>query len=267
MGRNDMCFCGSGRKQKKCHPNIDENSKAAKIIELYEKITRELDEQIYGKVSVKCKKGCNECCKDYFGISEVEFAIIMDYLYGRLGSEKTEEIIKKGISACVDFEKRNPSYFKQLEQNVTGMSGYESMKMDIVNMPEKQDECLFLDEDGGCSIYAVRPIICRTHGVCYFSKDVEHAVCDMIPSYKSNMENMLNIDKYENDIREVGAFRKTGEETLIMRRKYPFFYFIKMYFGAGQSIADYFKLPVTHHILHSSEDMLYDYVCFLNGIK
>lgn len=35
MGRNDLCFCGSGKKQKKCHPNINEDSVAAKIIKLY----------------------------------------------------------------------------------------------------------------------------------------------------------------------------------------------------------------------------------------
>ena len=34
MGRNDLCFCGSGKKQKKCHPNINEDSVAAKIIKL-----------------------------------------------------------------------------------------------------------------------------------------------------------------------------------------------------------------------------------------
>lgn len=22
MGRNDLCFCGSGKKQKKCHPTL-----------------------------------------------------------------------------------------------------------------------------------------------------------------------------------------------------------------------------------------------------
>ncbi|MDR4187636.1 MULTISPECIES: SEC-C metal-binding domain-containing protein [Bacillus] len=26
MGRNELCFCGSGKKQKKCHDDVDPNS-------------------------------------------------------------------------------------------------------------------------------------------------------------------------------------------------------------------------------------------------
>ena len=43
MGRNDLCFCGSGKKQKKCHPNINEDSVAAKIIKLYTQLSKELE--------------------------------------------------------------------------------------------------------------------------------------------------------------------------------------------------------------------------------
>ena len=49
MGRNDLCFCGSGKKQKKCHPNINEDSVAAKIIKLYTQLSKELEENVYGK--------------------------------------------------------------------------------------------------------------------------------------------------------------------------------------------------------------------------
>ena len=42
MGRNDLCFCGSGMKKKKCHVNIDENSIAAEIIKFYKELDDEL---------------------------------------------------------------------------------------------------------------------------------------------------------------------------------------------------------------------------------
>ena len=120
MGRNDLCFCGSGKKQKKCHPNINEDSVAAKTIKLYTQLSKELEENIYGKKNIKCEKGCNACCKDYFAISEVEFAIIMDYLYNNCGIEKTNIIIKKAIALSEKFEKNNPEYYKQLEENIAG---------------------------------------------------------------------------------------------------------------------------------------------------
>lgn len=50
-------------------------------------------------------KGCNACCKDYFAINEVEFAVIMDYLYNNCGIEKTNIIIKK-LLHCLRSLKR-----------------------------------------------------------------------------------------------------------------------------------------------------------------
>lgn len=267
MGRNDLCFCGSGKKQKKCHANINENSVAAKTLRLYNEMSKELEENIYGKKDVICKKGCNNCCKDYFSISEVEFAIIMDHLYSKMGIEKTNEIINKALALVDRFEKNNPEYFRQLEENVTGKDRNYVLRMNIENMPERQEECVFVDADGGCSIYNVRPIICRTHGVCYYSDDVEHKICDEIPSLVNNKENMLNIDKYKMDIVNVGNYRKKGRDFVLYRRKYPIFYFMKIYFGDGRTITDYFKHPVVYNILHSTEDMLYDYICQINGIK
>ncbi|HBL5607905.1 TPA: SEC-C domain-containing protein, partial [Listeria monocytogenes] len=35
MGRNDMCFCGSGIKKKKCHSNYQEGTPIASIIKTY----------------------------------------------------------------------------------------------------------------------------------------------------------------------------------------------------------------------------------------
>ena len=126
---------------------------------------------------------------------------------------------------------------------------------------------LFLDEDGGCGIYNVRPIICRTHGICYYSDDAEHKICDKIPSYMNNKDNMLDIDEYKMEIASVGNYRKNGKGVALFRRKYPIFYFMKIYFENGRTVTDYFKHPVIHNILHGKEEMLYDCICNFNGIK
>lgn len=267
MGRNDLCFCGSGKKQKKCHPNINEDSVAAKTIKLYARLSKQLDENIYGKKNVKCEKGCNACCKDYFAISEVEFAIIMDYLFNNCGVEKTNMIIEKAIALTEKFRKNNPEYYKQLEENISGKAMNYMVRINLENMPEKQEECVFLDEGGGCCIYDARPIICRTHGVCYYSRDSEHKICDKIPDNINNKDNMLNIDDYRMEIANVGNYRKKGNGKVLCRRKYPIFYFMKMYFGNGRTVADYFKHPVIHNILHGNEELLYDCICNFNRMN
>lgn len=267
MGRNDLCFCGSGKKQKKCHPNINENSVAAKTIRLSRDIGKDLENYVYGKVDVKCAKGCDKCCRDYFPISEIEFAIIMDYLYNKLGIEKVNEIIQKGILLAKEFEKHNPEYFKQLEENTTGKSMYEYMRIQYSNMPEEQEKCVFLDNDGSCSVYEVRPLICRNFGVCYYSKEVEHKICDKIPSYLDNKDNMMSIDKYSESITNLNFYRKKDKDSVIYRRQYPIFYFMKLYFGDGRTLTEYFKHPVIYNILHGTEDQLYDAICYVNHIK
>lgn len=77
MGRNDLCFCGSGKKQKKCHPDIHEQSLAAKCLSLYGKI-ESIIKNYYnsGQQTPPCKKGCSDCCYNYFVISNIEFKII-----------------------------------------------------------------------------------------------------------------------------------------------------------------------------------------------
>lgn len=265
MGRNDLCFCGSGKKQKKCHPNIKEDSVAARTMRLYAKLSRDLDENPYGKKNVKCAKGCNECCKDYFTISEVEFAIIMDYLCKNSSDERINMIIRKAIVFADKFKMENPEYYKQLKKNITGKD--EDLKVNLENMPEKQEKCVFIGENGGCSIYNARPLVCRIHGVCYYSDDVEYGICGKIPSFMSNKGNMLNIDKYRTEIEDVACYHKKCKNIVLYRRKYPIFYFMKMYFGNGKTIAEYFKHPVIYNILYSSEGMLYDCICKSHDIK
>ena len=51
MGRNDLCFCGSEKKQKKCHPNINEDSEVIKYKITKDKEGIELKE--FGNTHIK----------------------------------------------------------------------------------------------------------------------------------------------------------------------------------------------------------------------
>ena len=83
----------------------------------------------------------------------------------------------------------------------------------------------------------------------------------------NNKDNMLDIDEYKMEIASVGNYRKNGKGVALFRRKYPIFYFMKIYFKNGRTVTDYFKHPVIHNILHGNEEMLYDCICNFNGIK
>ena len=135
MGRNDLCFCGSGKKQKKCHPNINEDSVAAKIIKLYTQLSKELEENVYGKKNIKCQKGCNACCKDYFAINEVEFAvIIINYIISE------EDLIKNHSFKIINFFHDLLDKQKLLMYNQIGVRG---VLLNCENTDIKDAEIIF----------------------------------------------------------------------------------------------------------------------------
>ena len=73
-----------------------------------------------------CKNGCFSCCRSGLTISWVEASQILDWL------------------------RLHPEVLKKIKNS-------EQMKFD-------QKFCHLLDRQGSCSIYDVRPIICRSHG-------------------------------------------------------------------------------------------------------
>lgn len=269
MGRNDMCFCGSGKKQKKCHPDIFENSIAANIIKFYNELDKEIDNNIYGKCNVKCKQGCNECCEDFFNISEVEFAIIMEYSVKTKGLERTLEFIEKGLEMSIFFKEQYPLYYEQLEQDITGKDRMDALRISIDNLPDKQSKkCIFIDETESCSIYEARPIVCRTHGLCY-NNDMpdNYRICSVIPCLKANKENMLCIDKFSEIIESSYLYKDSNHDKGIMRRQYPIFYYIKMYFENGMTLNEYFKHPTISGILLQSEEQFINYLYIRYNLK
>lgn len=77
-----------------------------------------------------CHKGCNDCCTNDFEISITEYFIILNYLgikYGKEFIKKVSERAKISLNA---------------------------------------EKCLFVDTtNGACSIYEVRPLVCRKYGL------------------------------------------------------------------------------------------------------
>lgn len=233
MKRNEKCFCGSGLKHKKCHCNIEADSIAADFIKFYQKLDKKINIGLKEISSVKCKKGCSECCSDFFAITEVEFLIIIDYLLKVKGREYTEEIIRKGLEADEKFKSIFPDYYRQLEINADGASNNEYARLLCDNMPNKQGiECPFLNSEAKtCDVYEVRPIICREHGICSFSNEFDYKICSQILSMKDNSNNMVNIDELIDDEICLEKYSSNKYRTCIVRRKYPIFYYFKIYFS------------------------------------
>jgi uncharacterized protein len=77
--------------------------------------------------SFKCMSGCYGCCQPGLSVSEIEWARINEWL------------------------QNDPDTRAKIH--------------DLKQMLNQKDFCRLLDRDGRCSIYEVRPLICRSHGM------------------------------------------------------------------------------------------------------
>ncbi len=236
MGRNDLCFCGSGKKLKKCHLEIDEKSMIANLLKLYNKIDNKItDHYLSTGNDHKCKKGCAECCYNQTRISEIEYNLIQ------------YELLKWSESSIMDLsikvqrlwnilKQKHPELIKQLETSRDGqMVKIMDEQKKIFDFADV--ECPFLDlSTNTCSIYNVRPLVCRTFGVTYQSvQDDGFVLC-----------KNLNIDELKEFGCDISEFREdairlliweNGKEQRIYIRPLPLIYHLYKSFNTNQGIS------------------------------
>ena len=119
------------------------NERYSELCRVIEESSNEISQKFITQIT--CKVGCHSCCIPKLSISKIE-----------------KERIK-------DFVQQNLSVYKRL-QDIEKDNPHKSMR------------CLMLDEKGKCSIYEVRPVICRTHGypILYSDRDQWFAdVCSL----------------------------------------------------------------------------------------
>ncbi|WP_019156949.1 YkgJ family cysteine cluster protein [Robertmurraya massiliosenegalensis] len=228
--RNEPCFCGSGKKAKKCHHDIQSNSAFAELI----KLQKEIDNTITNNVGdVPCQKGCSNCCYEPFSISSSEFYFIMNHIIENEGEEAAKEIIKKGARIWREIEQNNPELATKLKINIDGQVGDKSLfklMYDTVNSSSAlKYPCPFLNEETrSCSVYDVRPLVCRTYGVGYLTEHVSTgALCDFIPNGEDHKKNMVNLTGYLESV-EQWTQVDTKEYGRVYDRPYPIFYFMSL---------------------------------------
>lgn len=103
-----------------------------------------------------CKKGCFACCYQPIELLSFEQATLADFIKNKMSDEQRESI-KTKTSVWLDFFDENTS-------NVESLSVEEA----FVDFRYRAEGIPFpcpLLSDGKCSVYAVRPLTCRTHFV------------------------------------------------------------------------------------------------------
>ncbi len=127
--------------------SLSQEEATRKLRRLYEKLNNAL--KPIEKVT-SCKQGCNHCCFLPILSSQLENQLITDYMSESYSMDKLAEFNDK--------IKQNKDVFSQLV-HINGRFMNENYKLyAIANIP-----CAFLDKNNNCSIYSVRPFICRKY--------------------------------------------------------------------------------------------------------
>lgn len=211
MERNELCFCGSGRKYKKCHIPINEKSKIAKVYQRIVKYDNYVNES---NIKNQCVKGCNDCCRDYFYIDEIEFLLILDRIISK-DKKLVDYYHEKGIEYEMIFKSNYPAEYAKLDslmQTSNNIMNRLSYYQDD-GLRKLKIQCIFMAESGKCEIYDWRPVICRSYGSTTKCELINNdgIVCD-------ELTDLVNETQFIN-----------GKYDKISNRPYPLFYWFSIF--------------------------------------
>lgn len=149
MGRNDLCFCGSGQKYKNCCCDINEDSLMASLLYKYYWLDLKISQMTKDQgVKLICKKGCNFCCNDYFYVSMVEYfairrELIKNNLYHQIYESAKEDYKTLTLIALEEVQKLESN-----EYNIK--TRYDDNCQVHLSCP------LFNKKDGSCLVYYIK---------------------------------------------------------------------------------------------------------------
>lgn len=149
-----------------------------------------------------CKEGCSYCCeKGEYPFTEIEFAYLM---FG------TRELSKEEFSEV----EKNMLQIKKEKAEYTGEKPF-------------MYKCPFLINKK-CSLYNYRGIICRTHGLAFFSKENKL----LVPACVDKGLNYSNVYDYEKDTISDEKYKKSGI------KQEPLAHNVGMHFMTNNSFLD-----------------------------
>ena len=198
MGRNDSCFCLSGKKKKKCHPDIHEESQAAAKLRIYGQLERDLKKHnVETEEITLCVEGCSDCCFDYFTVQSIEFDLILNELC-KWEREKLDKLINKVEEYWVKLVSDHPAVGRLSQKlNDTEIDEIHS-SIDKTSFP-----CVFLDDNSDlCQIYSIRPFKCRVFGRTYYAQN-DGSVMPIACDKYGKILNEDNFGVFFHDVTEV----------------------------------------------------------------
>ncbi len=239
MDRNERCFCGSGKKYKHCHIDIEKDSVLGELISFYQILDKELEKS---KNPAKCHAGCSACCNQVFAIQLSEF------LYACYGYQKLYGNVTSILNIGSSIYSRLVIEYPELSQVIhkmelsTNADDYIKSSDQLVKCMEKiKIPCVFLNPDTNlCMVYDYRPIVCRYHGLGYLP--VSDNTNDLYICKENvqgvTLSDLVNLDALGSDLVKLSLFKSEKHKVAMFDMLFPIFYFCYL-FTSGKDNFDF----------------------------
>ncbi len=109
---------------------------------------------------VHCVPGCSECCSQLPLVTFDEWRLILDWMQDNLTAGGRARVVRNAEALLTEGESVLPSWMRLGEVDLESPEA-----VDVVGemFDNESTTCPFLF-DGRCSIYPVRPLVCRSYG-------------------------------------------------------------------------------------------------------
>lgn len=135
------------------------------VKQVYSEIDAEIErQQLSRKIKPICTAKCNACCSDYFYVSYAEFLVILDYIVEN--KMDLSKITAESYKQKNGLLQKYPNEYCKLDKKRTDIQITDISELYNDNdVPNGEYTCPLLCNDGNCTVYPVRTLICRYYGV------------------------------------------------------------------------------------------------------
>ena len=108
---------------------------------------------------VPCRMGCSQCCLGLFPVTRLDADLLHEGL-AQLPVDKRTLIQQRASAQVSALETAYPNLLAS-----SALDGWSDGEIDHAVSRFDQDRCPALSDDGLCSLYAYRPLTCRSMGI------------------------------------------------------------------------------------------------------
>lgn len=169
--------------------------------QIYKELLEQLDEWFLAARGrhpdvVPCRSGCTACCHGPFDINAADVLLLREGLQ-TLSDEIRQDVTNRARVLLELMKQLEPDWGSDYDVQAIGDDRFDAISEQLAAEP-----CPLLGDDGACSVYPFRPMVCRMIGLPMDAGagrviENECPIQDRFPGYASLPAAPFNLDTFE----------------------------------------------------------------------